>query len=837
MKKNLLGCTFVVMLSLFLFSNLALEKIERQLPEVKGKKRINLLLELTDGYKQTRPQKALKFGNEALMLLDNFPDPKVRIAVLNSMSDIYRLRRDYKKARELTQSSLSIAESINDKSGMAYALNFLGDYSSYSEEFNNALEYYSKSATLYEQLNDQVKLAWAYNSIALIYWKLSNYVTAMKYLWKSLRIYKKLNNLQGISGINLNIGLMYWNMRDWDKSLEYYGKSLKIFEKLKDKKDTALTLNNIGLVYQHKELYPKALENFYRALKISEELKDKPLIARINLNMGATYKTIKNNQQALEFLNRALEMKKELNERQGIAKALILIASLNLRLSKYNEAVQQVKQALDLAEQIDVKEEIREAYKVLSQSYEALGDRDSALDYYKKYKALSDEIFDENSAKEIAGLETNFQLEKDKKEIELLKKDRENQRTMLISLVLFALLILTLAFVTYTRYRLKDKSARELKKEIDERTQAQEKLRESEEKFRALAEKSFVGIWIIQDQAIKYANPRSLEIFGYTREEMIDKNPLELFIEEDRPKMAKQLAEGMSGQNNTMFYQFRGVTKEGEIIHLESYSALTHYQGQPVVLESVIDITRRKKVEAELLMSRKLESVGILAGGIAHDFNNLLAIIVGNNSLLKLKLGNQNSYISELIENIERASDQGANLAQKFITFSSGGWIFREKTTLARVLKGVANLSPELNEIPYEVIIPPDLPPIYGDERQLRQVFTNLLLNAHESDPDNNKITITARNINIKKENPFSLIEGEYVKISVIDHGRGIPAESLEKVFDPYFSTKAAVSQKGLGLGLAICYSIVKKHEGHIAITSEVQKGTTVDIYLPVYDK
>jgi PAS domain S-box-containing protein len=836
LKKNLFGCTLVIMFSLFLFPETALEKIERQLLEVQGKERINLLLELTKGYVKTQPQKALKSGNEALTLLENFPDPKVRIAVLNNISDVYRFRRDYKKARELTQISLSIAESIDDKPGMAYALNSLGEGSYYLEEFRSALEYQSKSVKLYEQLNDKINLSQTYNAIAVTYWKLSNYATAMKYLLKSLKIYEELNNPQAIAGINLNIGIMYWNMQDWDKSLVYYRKSLKIFEKLDYKRGTALTLNNIGLAFQNKGLYPKALENFYRALKISQELEDKQLISKVNLNIGAAYKTMKNNQQALEFLNRSLEMKKELNEKQGIAKALILIASVNLRLNKYNEAVQQVRQALDLAKQVDVKEEIKEAYQVLSQSYEALGDLRSALDYYKKFKALNDEIFDENSAKEIAGLETNFQIEKDKKEIELLKKDRENQRTMLISLVLFALLILTLAFVIYTRYRLKDRAARELKKEINERIQTEEKLRESEEKFRALAEKSFVGIWIIQDQAIKYANPRSLEIFGYTREEMINKSPLELVIEEDRPKMAKQLAEGISGRNNTMFYQFKGITKEGEIIHLESYGALTHYQGQPAVLESVINITRRKKAEAELLMSRKLESVGILAGGIAHDFNNLLAIIVGNNSLLQLRLGNKDPHILELLENIERASDQGANLAQKFITFSSGGWIIRKKTTLAKILKEAANFSPEISEIPYDVIIPPDLEPIYGDERQLRQVFTNLLFNAYEADPDKNKkITVTARNINIEKENPFSLIEGEYVKISVIDRGLGIPAESLEKVFDPYFSTKDTVTQKGLGLGLAICYFIVKKHEGHIAITSEVQKGTTVDIYLPVF--
>jgi len=828
----------VVMFSLFLFSETALEKIETQLPGAQGEEKIGLLLELINGYKSTQPQKALKFGNEARELFKTYPNKKDHAVLLTTMSSVSLSLNDYKNAGDYARSSLIIAQKTGDKPVIAGALYLLAKTYENLEEFNQSLDYYSKCEKLYKELNDNNNLAVLYNDIAGIRWRLSNYAAAIEYLFKSLKIYEALGNREGIAFINNNLGVLYLALNNTDKSLEHYRKSLVIKKALDDRKSMVLTLNNIGLVYNRKGDYKKALAHFQEALNISQELKDKNLEAKSIHNLGATYGTMKNNQQALEFLTRSLEMKKKLNERQGIAKAFILLGSVYLNLGKYNQALQHAVQGLDLAKQIDVKADIKEAYQVLSQSYEALGNLRRALDYYKKFKALNDEIFDENSAKEIAGLETNFQIEKDKKEIELLKKDRENQRTMLISLILFALLILALVFVIYTRYRLKDRAARELKKEINERIQTEEKLRESEEKFRALAEKSFVGIWIIQDQTIKYANPRSLEIFGFTREEMINKNPLELVIEEDRPKMAKQLADGMSGKNNTMFYQFKGLTKEGEIIHLESYGALAHYQGQPAVLESVINITRRKKVEAELFMSRKLESVGILAGGIAHDFNNLLAIIVGNNSLLKLNLANQDSYITELMENIERASDQGANLAQKFVTFSSGGWVIREKVTLANILKEAPNFSPELNEIPYDIIIPPDLRPIYGDEHQLRQVFTNLLLNAYEADPGKNKkITVTAKNINIGKENPFSLKDGQYVKISVIDYGKGIPAESLEKVFDPYFSTKDTVSQKGLGFGLAICYSIVKKHEGHIAITSEVQKGTTVDIYLPVYVK
>jgi signal transduction histidine kinase len=233
-----------------------------------------------------------------------------------------------------------------------------------------------------------------------------------------------------------------------------------------------------------------------------------------------------------------------------------------------------------------------------------------------------------------------------------------------------------------------------------------------------------------------------------------------------------------------------------------------------------------------------MESVGILAGGIAHDFNNLLAVIVGNTSMMKLSFGEQNTKLNHFLDNVERASNQAAELAQKFITFSEGGWLMRKKVKLSNILKDTAHLSPEIKNIPCDISIPPDLDLIYGDERQLRQVITNLLLNARESTSDDNrKITVTAKNITLGNENQFSLEEGKYVQISVIDNGMGIPPELLEKIFDPYFTTKTTVSQKGLGLGLAICYSIVQKHGGHISIDSKVQEGTTVDMYLPVYCK
>jgi PAS domain S-box-containing protein len=834
LKKYLRWFALLVLLFPLLgfFSQTNPEEIEVQLSNSEGKEKIRLLMDLTRILNNKNPQKAIECGTQALELLKTYPDKKARAVVLNRMSTAYSNLGKQKDAKEYAQKSLAIAEEIGDKEGMASALYSLGKIIEVFGELDQALEYLSKSVPLYKELDDQPNLARSLNSIGNIHFSKSDYPRALDYYLKSLNIYEELDDHRGIGGININIGYIYLELKKVDKSLVCYFKSLKIFEKLNDEKSIAFTLDKIGVVYRYKDNYEEALEYFRKALAISEHLVPRYITSIILNHMGEVHKECRNDLQALELFTRSLEIREELEDKRGIAEVLINIASINQRLGQHKEAIEQANKGLDIAKESNVNSMVRNAYLVLSDTYEAMGEYQESLGYYKKFKEIDDTIFNEYNSRKIA----KFEEDRKQNEIELLRKDQEKQRMHFNYLILFALLIGLLAFVLYTRYRLKARVTRELEKEIEERKLYEQKLRESEEKFRVLAEKSLIGIWIIQDQIIKYTNPGSLKIFGFTLDEMINRNPLDLVVEEDRPLVIQHLEERMNGTGNTISLEFRGITKEGDIINIESYGALTLYEGKSAVLESVIDITRRKKAELELFKSRKMESVGILAGGIAHDFNNLLAVIVGNTSMMKLTFGENNTKLNNFLENVERASSQAADLAQKFITFSEGGWLMRKKVKLANILRDSAQFSPEIKDITCEIFIPPDLDPIYGDERQLRQVFANLLLNAWESTADDNRnINVTANNITLDNDNQFSLKKGKYVHVSVIDNGKGIPPQLLEKIFDPYFTTKTTVGQKGLGLGLALCYSIVNKHGGHISIASQEQKGTTVDLYLPVF--
>jgi PAS domain S-box-containing protein len=240
------------------------------------------------------------------------------------------------------------------------------------------------------------------------------------------------------------------------------------------------------------------------------------------------------------------------------------------------------------------------------------------------------------------------------------------------------------------------------------------------------------------------------------------------------------------------------------------------------------EITERERMEAELAHVQKLESLGILAGGIAHDFNNLLGAIMGNISLAMLDVNPENSAYQQLTK-AERASFRAQELTRQLLTFSRGGAPVKKILTLPGIIIEAAGLSLRGSQVQHELSIAADLWPIEADEGQMMQVFNNLLINADQAMPAGGIIRITAGNVTLEPGAVATLAAGRYVRVTVSDQGTGIPREHLGKIFDPYFTTK----QKGSGLGLAATYSIIRKHDGHIIVESELGKGTVFHIYLP----
>lgn len=241
------------------------------------------------------------------------------------------------------------------------------------------------------------------------------------------------------------------------------------------------------------------------------------------------------------------------------------------------------------------------------------------------------------------------------------------------------------------------------------------------------------------------------------------------------------------------------------------------------------DITERLQAERELVKVKKLESVGVLAGGIAHDFNNILTAILGNINLCLLD-EQLTAESRKLLEAAEKASVRARGLTQQLLTFAEGGDPIRESASLAEVVRDSAEFVLRGRQISCHYDLPDDLRRVEIDRGQISQVVQNLILNAIEAMPHGGRIDIACRNVTVgPRGGREGLAPGDYVRMEVSDSGVGMSGEVLERIFDPYFSTKSG----GSGLGLAITHAVIGKHGGHIAVNSAPGAGSNFTIYLP----
>jgi nitrogen-specific signal transduction histidine kinase/CheY-like chemotaxis protein len=240
------------------------------------------------------------------------------------------------------------------------------------------------------------------------------------------------------------------------------------------------------------------------------------------------------------------------------------------------------------------------------------------------------------------------------------------------------------------------------------------------------------------------------------------------------------------------------------------------------------NITEKQRLEEELTKMHKLESVGVLAGGIAHDFNNILTAIVGNLSLARAQ-AEPGGKVYKRVEEAEKASLRAKDLTQQLLTFSKGGEPIKTTASLNEIIKDSCDFVLRGPNVSCDFNIPKDLSLVEADEGQISQVIHNLVINADQAMPEGGTININAENVHLSSEEVQSLNEGNYVLITLEDRGTGISKKHLEKIFDPYFSTK----HQGHGLGLATAYSIIKNHGGLLRAESKQGEGSVFSIFLP----
>ncbi len=358
----------------------------------------------------------------------------------------------------------------------------------------------------------------------------------------------------------------------------------------------------------------------------------------------------------------------------------------------------------------------------------------------------------------------------------------------------------------------------------------QQALRESEQKFREMANLLPQVVYEADARGnISFINRQSLEMFGYSEADADERlSFFTMLVPEDRSRAEENIEAVLAGKtpgNN----EYTALRKDGSVFPVMAYSTPVYHDGKLDGFRGIIvDISERKRMEEELLKVRKLESVGVLAGGIAHDFNNILTAILGNISLALINTDPENENHALLLES-EKASLRAQELTQQLLTFAKGGEPVKKIAAIDEVIKDSAGFVLRGSNVRCDFQFSEDLWPVVLDAGQISQVIQNIIINAAQAMPGGGRIVIFCTNCNLNLNSVVPVSPGNYIKIIIKDQGIGIPADMLDKIFDPYFTTK----QQGSGLGLAITHSIIKKHKGYLAVDSRLGQGTTFTIYLP----
>ena len=386
-----------------------------------------------------------------------------------------------------------------------------------------------------------------------------------------------------------------------------------------------------------------------------------------------------------------------------------------------------------------------------------------------------------------------------------------------------------------------------IKNYINKRKQIEETLRNSESKFRELVELSPIGLALCKmDGRLVSVNPAYAKIIGYSIDDVLklsywDVTP-ESYTEDEKRQMDMITKTGRYGP-----YEKEYMHHDGYLVPVRLNGMVVDRDGEKFIWSSVEDITTLKKAEEEnyilseqLRQSHKMEAIGTLAGGIAHDFNNLLAVILGYAELVRDNLP-VNSPEKNYIEQVLNAGDRAKDLVSHILSFSRKENKKSSPVSIHLLVKEVLNLI--RSTIPATIEIKQNINPqcgnILANPTQIKQVLMNLCANAAQSmDENGGLLQIELAPIKLTADDLVTesgLKPGPYVRLSVEDNGIGIEEKDIDKIFDPYFTTKEI--GKGSGMGLAIVVGIVKSYGGMITVDSKFGKGTIFHVYFPVIDK
>lgn len=717
---------------------------------------------------------------------------------------------------------------------------------------NKALQYGKRSLILTQKLQYKRKHAEILSFLGIIYRNMGDYASAFEYYHRALKMAEKNNQVIQQAYANNNIGEIFKFQKRYLEAEKYIKNAIKIFAKINNKRGEAYGYLRLGETLQDQQKYQAALEAFFTTKKIRESMPEKPSIDVPLNRIGVVYSLQAKYKESLEYLNQALEININDNNLRGVSSMQNDIANVYLMQKKYMKAIEFAKKGLGGATPINAKPIMQRSTQVLNEAFAGLQNYQRAYQYQKQFRTLTQQLLNEENARRIQALQSNYQVEKKQNELdlkskenELLKKEQEEnelRQELVYALIGGLALTFVLILVLVRGNRKQQKTNSLLKVKNQEIAIKNDKLTASEQKERKQAQKLQATNDHLQEAQKQLQISLQKEQEG--RQEL--ESTQSQMIQSEKMAALGQLIAGIAHEINTPLGAIRSsiesvssalkdallkIPQLANDLKDDEFALFMQLLEGSFTQTTILTLKEKKALRKEL--SSKLTEAGIedvrkasdvLVNLRAHEnYEQFLVLLHHSQNTLILNTANKLSNILRGTHNIELATQKAHKIIfalknyahrspqEAMIESNVKDGIETVLTLYHNHLKQGIHLEREYDE---------NIPDIWCYPDELNQVWTNLLHNALQAMDFKGDLKVGIHTKN------------EKLLVNITDTGSGIPEDIIGKIFDPFFTTKPA--GEGSGLGLDIVRKIVQKHGGDIEVESTVGVGTTFTVWLPL---
>jgi len=758
--------------------------------------------------------------------------PKKKSDIYQLLSKINKSEGETKLAINYIDTAIQVEKDAGLKESLASSYNSLGIIYSDISDFKNSLYYYDLFEENARDIKDTLLISYALHNKAVIYLDWGIYDEALTLFLKSQEIVEAKGLEEELIATKSAIASVYSEIGDSEKTKFYSYQALELAEKYNDIPVKAVILHNLGENLYEEQKYDSALIFLNASLRLEQQEGNTMGIAESKSMIGTVYTAQNKFNIAFKYFNEAEKVFIKFGSKQDLASLYIEYAKAHQKLDNDSLSVKYFQKGIEIAKAIGAQTVLAEGYKSASINYERLNRFEEALIYFKKSEEISKNIFSEHSTTRLEYMTARLESQEHEKELVQLENDKkvltlETKNRTLLLIAAGIIFILTIAFFNW-RFYMKRKAEIRLNKQYDI-------LLESEQKIKALLDASFDSTLLVNLKGVILTiNANNLDGFFTNTESMILKKLLNYFNTTNQ-KMLQKFFELVLNSKEPKEFQLH---EENDIILNIKISPVLDISNKVGSLAFYIknitqiekDKKHRVKMEKQIIQTQKMETIGTLAGGIAHDFNNSLATIQGYVSMA-LEDIDSDSYLHRYLVNTQKAVTISRDTVKKLLAFSRTDDVVFDKIKLDDLINDSVDMvkGSKPKNINFKYPSSKSLFILLADKSQLTQVILNICNNAFHSIGD--KKGEVEIGISETRKHP-EFINKNMVIIKISDNGMGMSEDVKKRIFEPFFTTKKV--GKGTGLGLSVVSGIIKKHNGKIEVSSEIGKGSTFSLFLPL---